>query len=1021
MRRIDHIVLAGIGLLVVLTPLCFGAVHPWAYSLMEQLSFALVAAWVAKAWISEGRLLRRGGRAVTAVAAPMVALLGLLLAETLPLPPALLASLSPAAYHLYAKVLPRWPAPGAYRNIDFNAAPRPPAGPVVLPTVQQVRAGASVPFAPPATRASQRAIADGASARGAGAANVTATTPVGHAAAVSGAIASAAGAGAVVSPARRVEGAPPDNAAASVTNRGADSTPSGVSRASFGALLGLHTEGWRALSFEPAITRASLLKALAYAAIFLLVALYPFGAPGEPRSEERFFRAVLAIVLATGLGVAFLGLANWATWNGKILWFFVPLDWGAPQVRVVILRASGPFINPDHFADYLAMVFPFALAGALFHTDLVPRQWRTAQRFGSVLIAFIILCALLLSLSRGGWAAAIFGAGLLIAMFFFQPEQRRATFARHLDARSMRWAAAGTVGLFMLALTFVGEQGRSLTAARLGQTASDVMTMAERTSLWRGSLALSRDFPLFGVGLGAWGELFTRYALPPWSRYFFYREAHNDYLQFAAEAGLLAMLLLCWLAWRILRSIIGALGAGDPRKWPLLAAVVAATGAVALHEAVDFSLQVPANAVLLAVVLGLGLRVATPPRPGDEMRRGRMPRPLLALLAAAALVMIFAATGQHDVYYPDFLPQAKTLRAAVSRVRAHPADSDSHLILARLGRGVLAPRARLHELRSAVWLDPTNPEKRDAYASLLAQRGELKHAEAEVTRSVFDSPTTDTHFYLSPELVHWLAPPTRAAVERGFRKAIAAGVPGALKGLGNFYALNNRPLKEAQLESEAAGRAQDGAQRLGLLLGAGQAYAAAGYMASAEALFRIAMREAPADLDPCVDLLQSVYGPDRDMRSAKALVEKEIEAGGDPYRLNSELANAANRAADPATEEKALKDALAVIPEDLNALTRLGEFYINHGRTDDALLVLQDAVDAQPDSARINFDLARAQEAAYHYYAAEKAYARAVALEPRNREFSENYTAFKQRMAREAAELDKTAAHPPTSAPGQED
>ena len=35
---------------------------------------------------------------------------------------------------------------------------------------------------------------------------------------------------------------------------------------------------WRALSFEPTVTRSGMLKALAYASIFLLVALYPFGA-----------------------------------------------------------------------------------------------------------------------------------------------------------------------------------------------------------------------------------------------------------------------------------------------------------------------------------------------------------------------------------------------------------------------------------------------------------------------------------------------------------------------------------------------------------------------------------------------------------------------------------------------------------------------------------------------------------------------------------------------------------------------
>jgi len=75
----------------------------------------------------------------------------------------------------------------------------------------------------------------------------------------------------------------------------------------------------------------------------------------------------------------------------------------------------------------------------------------------------------------------------------------------------------------------------------------------------------------------AWGELFTRYVSPPWSQFFYYRETHNDYLQFAAESGLLALLALGWLFWRLLGRIGAGMRSGDPRKWPLWAAVTAAS------------------------------------------------------------------------------------------------------------------------------------------------------------------------------------------------------------------------------------------------------------------------------------------------------------------------------------------------------------------------------------------------------------------------------------------------------------
>jgi tetratricopeptide (TPR) repeat protein len=952
LRRLDQIVVTGIGLVVVLTPMCFGSVHPWAYTLMEGIVFALVAAWMVRAWLGGGRLMRDGGRlAAGAVALPTALVLALVGLEMVPMPPALLATLSPAAYEIYARALPGWPTQPSYRDVNLDAQPTLHSGPVILPTAEQVRAGAKVPFTPAAAKAHSP-----------GKNSKTATVL-------------------------------PDSLR------------------------------WRALSFEPGVTRSGMQKALAYAALFLLVTLYPFGAEGDPQAEERFCRRIFGLVLAMGFVVALLGLMNWASWNGKILWFFVPLDWEGPHL-VFALRASGPFVNPDHFANYLAMILPLALVAALLRIDLVPRASASLVRMASMAIAFVMLCAIVLSLSRGGWISTALSVGALLAMFFAQPERRRVVFARHADARTLRWVALGAVGLFVFALLLIGPQGRNLTDVRLAETVSTGVSFADRGMLYWRTLAMIRDFPLFGVGMGAWGELFTRYVSPPWSQFFYYRDAHNDYVQFAAESGLIAALALSWLFWRLLRRIGAAMRSRDPRKWPLLAAVVAAVVATALHELVDFNLHVPANAALLAVLLGLGLRLATPASADSDALGWRpVPSGLLAVVAAGALVLIFAAIGQKDVAYPNFLPPAKTLRAAAARVITHPADSDSHYIMANLGGGAMSQQAQMHELSTAVWLDPTDPEKRDTYASMLARHGQLLQALAEITRSVFDSPTPSTHFYLTPELVRWLAPVTQAAVDKGFEQATAAGFPGAFRGTGEFYASLNLPLKEAALYADAASRSSDSAERMHLLIDAGKAYAAAGYMLSAEGFFRAAMEQVPDDPAPYLALLNSVYGPNRDMQSAKAVVDEAIKAGNEPYDFDLALASAAHEAHNVDAEESALKEAAAERPQGTEVLLALGEFYLNQSLYDRAALALQQAVDVEP-SAHALFDLGRAQEGAYHYYDADKAYAQATALDPKDHYMNAYYAEFRHRMAKEVAAQTRTLAAPAPTAvatPGADD
>src|SRR5258707_2204985 len=101
---------------------------------------------------------------------------------------------------------------------------------------------------------------------------------------------------------------------------------------------------------------------------------------------------MLRAILITGFIVAFVGLIERAAWNGKILWVFVPYDWGHP-IFEPLLRARGPFVDPDHFAGYLAIIFPLALACAVFPNLLTPRKARLAFRIQSGVASFVIFMA----------------------------------------------------------------------------------------------------------------------------------------------------------------------------------------------------------------------------------------------------------------------------------------------------------------------------------------------------------------------------------------------------------------------------------------------------------------------------------------------------------------------------------------------------------------------------------------------------------------------------------------------------
>ena len=66
-----------------------------------------------------------------------------------------------------------------------------------------------------------------------------------------------------------------------------------------GALAG--SSLWRSLSVAPTLTRAGLLKCLAYGSLFFVVVFYPVGA-GARSDERKFRRALVLIVLACRYG-----------------------------------------------------------------------------------------------------------------------------------------------------------------------------------------------------------------------------------------------------------------------------------------------------------------------------------------------------------------------------------------------------------------------------------------------------------------------------------------------------------------------------------------------------------------------------------------------------------------------------------------------------------------------------------------------------------------------------------------------
>jgi O-antigen ligase/tetratricopeptide (TPR) repeat protein len=760
---------------------------------------------------------------------------------------------------------------------------------------------------------------------------------------------------------------------------------------------------WRSLAIAPEVAAGGLLEWLAIVSLAFLIVLYPFGLVGEREAEARFYRVAVIGCLSVATIVALIGLAERAWWNGKLLWLYVPADWGVPLAQASA-RASGPFVDPDHFANYLAMVLPLATVAALFPLKIFPRARRPDVQLLGATGSLVMSAALLFSLSRAGWIAAVTGVVVALGLCLRRAWRLAPAALRKLGHRATRAVALGfALGLLTLILV-AGPTTRTAAATRLGSAITAGDDVRYRPAVWRDTLGMIADYPLFGVGLSGWPELFPHYQRAPWMPFFF-REAENDYIQFAAETGLAGVVLMLGLGVAIIGTIRRGAAQLTEREWPLLAGLAGGMLAMLIHAGFDFSLHTPANALLFGILVALAVRITLVENARGEAAQLRAAAPAtrrfylgagLGMLASlGSIILVYAQGGTR---YPYEITASRGFAWSALNVSTHPAMAAAHLALVQaMGRDVPA-KLRRAELGAAVWLDPNDPAARDQLAETLLRDGDKLQGLHEISESVYRAPILDAHYYLAAPLIPWLLPEEQAAVAGGFTRAIDHRFAGALAELARFYGDLGRYREIAQLYQSASRGEPDPDERLDYLVIAGRNYALAGDTIDAITSLRAAAVIKTADARPYAELARSVYGPNHQMEAAKAAIQEGIRNGAEPFELAVASADAAEAAGDPESAEKALEQALHY-RSTLAIATRLGNLYFANHQFGRAVQAFTRATTIAPDSAAAWFALGESNEGNYDYVSASRDYARACRLEPASRAYAATSADFARRVA----------------------
>lgn len=328
--------------------------------------------------------------------------------------------------------------------------------------------------------------------------------------------------------------------------------------------LNLEAPSFMPLTLDVTLTIAELGKLCLYLSVYWAAKFW------TRRNGSEF---VLTLVVVAGALSAFVLLAHKVLMLENIYGFYNPIHLGPRGDRV-----TAPLINENHMAAFLGLGCAVAIGMAVAARD-------RSKRILGVLVAALIGGSILLTLSRGGIVA--FVVGQLVFVLLRVVERIRHSKGKR-ESGQMGWILLGLVlsmglGLFAAQDAIIGEfvNGDHKKIELLGQ-----------------GLPLIGKFPFTGVGRGAFWVSFP--LVSDWAATTTFTHAENAVVQLLVDYGVLfgALALLGF----------GGLIAGfllHPPRRARDAAALAAVVAFAVHNLIDFNMEVPGVAVLVSALMGV--------------------------------------------------------------------------------------------------------------------------------------------------------------------------------------------------------------------------------------------------------------------------------------------------------------------------------------------------------------------------------------------------------------------------------
>jgi len=200
------------------------------------------------------------------------------------------------------------------------------------------------------------------------------------------------------------------------------------------------------------------------------------------------------------------------------------------SLNKLLPRATGFYDIPMTFSEYISMISMIILSLLLFFRK---------KNAPFILALILVISGLYFSFTRGAWMGTL--SGFLLLLFL---RNKKLFFAGLITA-----AAIGSAALLLFPGSTISRRIYTLTERKDNP-------VIKRMFIWECSLNMVRDFPLTGVGWECFRKAYPRYTNYSgpyrgwkWRQFITktYTHAHNNFLNIAAETGIIGMGAFLWI------------------------------------------------------------------------------------------------------------------------------------------------------------------------------------------------------------------------------------------------------------------------------------------------------------------------------------------------------------------------------------------------------------------------------------------------------------------------------------------